>query len=120
MLPIDKVRNIVTKYESLEKELSSGKIAPKLFAQKSKEYSKIGEVINEAKGYIKFQKEKEELSKIVNEKDGDKEMAKLASKELDDLLKKFVVSLLKKAAAKTGNKVDDLLVAQLEKSLFDS
>ena len=40
--------------------------------------------------------------------------------DLDDLLKKFVVSLLKKAAAKTGNKVDDLLVAQLEKSLFDS
>ena len=26
----------------------------------------------------------------------------------------------KKAAAKTGNKVDDLLVAQLEKALFDS
>ena len=39
---------------------------------------------------------------------------------LDDLLKKFVITLLKKAAAKTGNKVDDLLVAQLEKALFDS
>ena len=40
--------------------------------------------------------------------------------DLDDLLKKFVDSLLKKAAAKTGNKVDDLLVAQLEKALFES
>ena len=40
--------------------------------------------------------------------------------DLDDLIKKFVISLLKKAAAKTGNKVDDLLVAQLEKALFDS
>ena len=40
--------------------------------------------------------------------------------DLDDLLKKFVISLLKKASAKTGNKVDDLLVAQLEKALFDS
>ena len=40
--------------------------------------------------------------------------------DLDELLKKFVVSLLKKPAAKTGNKVDDLLVAQLEKALFDS
>ena len=40
--------------------------------------------------------------------------------DLDDLLKKFVVSLLQKAAAKTGNKVDDLLVAQLEKALFNS
>ena len=40
--------------------------------------------------------------------------------DLDELLKKFVVSLLKKAATKTGNKVDDLLVAQLEKALFES
>ena len=40
--------------------------------------------------------------------------------DIDDLLKKFVITLLKKAASKTGNKVDDLLVAQLEKALFDS
>ena len=40
--------------------------------------------------------------------------------DLDDLLKKFVVSLQKKAAPKTGNKEDDLLVAQLEKALFES
>ena len=40
--------------------------------------------------------------------------------DLDDLIKKFVISLLKKAAAKTGNKVDDLLVPQLEKALFES
>ena len=39
--------------------------------------------------------------------------------DLDYLLKKFVVALLKKAAAKSGNKVDDLLVAQLEKALFE-
>ena len=40
--------------------------------------------------------------------------------DLDNLLKKFVITLLKKAASKTGNKVDDLLVAQLEKALFES
>ncbi len=34
--------------------------------------------------------------------------------DLDALLKKFVVSILKKAAAKSGDKVDDLLVAKLE------
>ena len=88
MIPIEKVQSIIDTYEALEKDLASGNIDKKDFVKKSKEYSKIGEVINEAKGYIKFQKEKEELSKIVNEKDGDKEMAKLASKELDDLLKK--------------------------------
>ena len=40
--------------------------------------------------------------------------------DLDDLIKKFVISLLKKAASITCNKVDDLLVAQLEKALFES
>ena len=38
--------------------------------------------------------------------------------DLDELLKKFVVALLKKAASKTGNKVDDKLVGELEKALF--
>ncbi len=39
--------------------------------------------------------------------------------DLDELLEKFVVSILKKAAAKSGNKVDDLLVAQLERALLE-
>ena len=32
MLPIHKVKNIVLKHDSLEKELTLGKIEPKLFA----------------------------------------------------------------------------------------
>jgi peptide chain release factor 1 len=88
MIPLEKIQTIIDTYETLEKDLASGNIDKKDFVKKSKEYSKIGEVINEARGYVKFQREKEELSKIVNEKDGDKEMVKLASKELDDLLKK--------------------------------
>ena len=36
------------------------------------------------------------------------------------VIKEFIISLLKKAAAKTGNKVDDQLVAQLEKALLES
>ena len=39
MVPISKVKDIVTKYETLEKELSSGNIDTKLYAKKSKEYS---------------------------------------------------------------------------------
>ena len=88
MIPREKIQSIIDTYESLEKDLASGNIDKKDFVKKSKEYSKIGEVIKEARGYIKFKEEKEELTKIINEKDGDKEMAKLASKELDDLLKK--------------------------------
>ncbi len=40
--------------------------------------------------------------------------------DLDTVIKEFIISLLKKAAAKTGNKVDDQLVAQLEKALLES
>ena len=40
--------------------------------------------------------------------------------DLDTVIKQFIISLLKKAAAKTGNKVDDQLVAQLEKALLES
>ena len=39
--------------------------------------------------------------------------------DLEDTLKKFVIGLLKKAAAKSGNKVDDQLVAALEKALLE-
>ena len=62
MIPLEKVELIVKKYETLEKELASGDIDKKNFVNKSKEYASIGEVINQAKAYIGFQKEKEELS----------------------------------------------------------
>ena len=42
MVPIDKVKDIITKHNILEKELSSGNIDSKLFAKKSKEYSSLG------------------------------------------------------------------------------
>ena len=88
MIPIEKVKPIVDKYKALEKELASGDISKKDFVKKSKEYSSIGEVINEARGYIGFEKEKNELEKIINEKDSDKEMIKLAENELIQLSKK--------------------------------
>ena len=74
MIPLEKVKSIIDTYETLEKELSSGNIDKKEFVKKSKEYSSIGQVINEARGYLSFEKEKKELEKIINEKDSDKEM----------------------------------------------
>jgi len=88
MIPLEKVQLIVKKYETLEKELASGNIDKKDFVTKSKEYSSIGNVINEARSYISFQKEKEELSKIIDEKNGDKAMIELADNELKELFKK--------------------------------
>jgi len=90
MIPLAKVKLIINKYEVLEKELASGKIDKKDFVKKSKEYSSIGEVIQEAKAYINFQKEKEDLAKIIEEKNGDKEMISLAEQELNELLNKRI------------------------------
>jgi len=88
MIPIEKVKLIVDTYKTLEEELASGDIDKKDFVKKSKEYSSIGEVINEARGYVRFEKEKKELEKIIDEKNGDKEMIKLAENELIQLSKK--------------------------------
>ena len=88
MIPLEKVKSIVDTYKTLEKALSSSDIDKKNFVKKSKEYSSIGEVINEARGYIGCEKEKKELEKIIDEKGGDKEMIKLAENELIQLSKK--------------------------------
>ncbi len=88
MIPVEKVKIIVKKYETLEKELASSKIDKKDFVKKSKEYSSIGAVVSEARAYIIFQKEKEELTKIIEDKNSDKEMIELAENELKELSKK--------------------------------
>ena len=88
MLPIDKVRNIIIKHDALEKELSSGKIEPKLFAKKSKEYSSLGEVLKIAKKYINFENEKKELINMVQDKSNDKDIIDLAQKDLNELIEK--------------------------------
>ena len=88
MIPIEKVKLIVDTYKTLEKELASGDISKKNFVEKSKEYSSIGEVINEARSYIGLEKEKKGLEKIIDEKGADKEIVKLAENELIQLSKK--------------------------------
>ena len=88
MIPLDKIGKIVTKHETLEKELASGDISKKDFVKKSKEYSNIGEIINQARSYLSFDKEKNELEKIIEDKKSDKEMVQLAKSELNDLLEK--------------------------------
>ena len=68
MLPKNKIDDLIEKHSLLEKQLSSGDIDKKKFAEKSKEYSDLNEVINEAKRYQKYDKEKVELEKITDEK----------------------------------------------------
>ena len=88
MVPIDKVKDIITKHNILEKELSSGNIDSKLFAKKSKEYSSLGEIINIAKEYVNFESEKKDLLNMVQDKSNDQEIIDLAQKDLDELIKK--------------------------------
>ena len=88
MIPIEKVKELVTKHNDLEKELSSGNVDPKLFAKKSKEYSNLGEIITVAKEYINFESEKKDLLNIVQDKSNDQEMVDLAQKDLSELIEK--------------------------------
>ena len=88
MIPIEKVKDIITKHDALEKELSSGSIDPKQFAKKSKEYSNLEGIILTAKEYINFENEKKDLVNMVEDKSNDQEMIDLAQKDLNDLIKK--------------------------------
>tara|TARA_B100001057_G_scaffold144432_1_gene144296 strand:+ start:2327 stop:3403 length:1077 start_codon:yes stop_codon:yes gene_type:complete len=88
MVPIDKVKDIITRHNVLEKELSSGKIDPKLFVKKSKEYSSLGEIIKTAREYINFENEKKDLLNMVQDKSNDKEIIDLAQKDLNQLSEK--------------------------------
>ena len=55
MVPIEKVKDLITQHDNLEKELSSGNIDPKLFAKKSKDYSRLGRVILVARKFVNFE-----------------------------------------------------------------
>ena len=84
MIPIDKVKKISERYSTLEKELSTGKVEPKLLAQKSKEYSDLKTIVPIAKEYIDFEKNKIDLDNIIQDKKNDNEMISLATKELKE------------------------------------
>jgi peptide chain release factor 1 len=88
MIPVEKVRAVVVKHDDLEKELSTGKIDSKTFAQKSKEYSELGNIISCAREYLKFDNDQKDLEQMIKDKNSDSEMIALAEKELNQLKKK--------------------------------
>tara|TARA_B100001123_G_scaffold422642_1_gene531811 strand:- start:1259 stop:2338 length:1080 start_codon:yes stop_codon:yes gene_type:complete len=129
MIPLERVKQIVNVYETLEKELASADIDKKEFVKKSKEYSNIGEIINEAKGYLGFEKEKEEITKIIEDKNSDKDMVNLArnelsklSKQKDEYEKKLKIYLLPKDEADKKNAILEIRAGTggLEATLFVS
>ena len=129
MIPINKVRDLISRHTLLEKELSTGEIDKKKFVEKSKEYSDLNDVIKEAKEFSSFETEKKELEKIINDNNSDKEMKELAQFELNDLVKKNEINekkiklfLLPKDEADTKNAIIEIRAGTggLEASLFVS
>jgi len=127
MIPIIKVKNILDSYKNLEKDLASPSLNKKEFVSKSKEYSSLSDIIEYARIYLKYEDEKKELEKILNEKNSDSEIIELAKKEINELDKKFSESqnklkifLLPKDEADSKNAIIEIRAGTggLEASLF--
>ena len=129
MIPLKTIEELIKRHSSIEKELSSGELDNKFFAEKSKEYSDLNEIISNARDYISFQKEKEELEKILNDNSADNDLKKMADLELLDLQnrhktneKNLKLFLLPKDEADKKNAIIEIRAGTggLEASLFAS
>ena len=92
MLPQDKVKNLIERHIKLEKELSSGEVDKNKYAEISKEYSDLNEIIVQAKEYLNCQKETEDLNNIINDENSEKEIKEFANIELEILKKNYLIN----------------------------
>ena len=129
MIPQKTIEELIAKHSILEKDLSSGSIDKKKFAEKSKEYSDLNEIIEIAKKYLSFEKDKIELEKILDDKDTDDELKNMAEIELECLKsehkkieKKLKLFLIPKDEADKKNAIIEIRAGTggLEASLFAS
>ena len=129
MIPAKTIEELLLKHSSLEKDLSSGKIDKKLFAEKSKEYSDVNEIIENARKYLSYEDDRKDLEKIINDSSADKELKDMAELELSDLKTKFEINekklklfLLPKDEADKKNAIIEIRAGTggLEASLFAS
>ena len=129
MIPVKTIEELILKHSTLEKDLSSGDLDKKLFAEKSKEYSDVNEIIENAKNYISFENNKKEIEKILEDSAGDEELKSMAELELIQLQsqyeineKKLKLFLLPKDEADKKNAIIEIRAGTggLEASLFAS
>ena len=129
MIPHKTIEELINKHSLLEKDLSSSKIDKKLFAEKSKEYADLNEIIQNAKKYISYKKDRLEIQKILEDKSSDEELIKMAETELNNLKleyendeKKLRLFLLPKDEADKKNAIIEIRAGTggLEASLFAS
>ena len=129
MIPQKTIEDLINKHSDLEKNLATGKIEKQIFAEKSKEYSDLNEIIDNARKYISFEKEKDELEKIFFDENADDELKRMAEKDLNDLKlnhekneKRLKLFLLPKDEADKKNAIIEIRAGTggLEASLFAS
>tara|TARA_B100000963_G_scaffold344775_1_gene347950 strand:+ start:959 stop:2035 length:1077 start_codon:yes stop_codon:yes gene_type:complete len=127
MIPIDKVREIISKHKLLEEKLSTNIVDKKNYAKISKEYSDLNEILVNAQQYLAFEKNEEDLQKIVSDNLSDEEIKDLAKKEIEELNKnkilnekKLKIFLLPKDDADKKNAIIEIRAGTggLEASLF--
>ena len=127
MIPLKTIEDLISKHSLLEKELSLGDVDKKLFAEKSKEYSDLNEIIEQVKKYSTYDKDKIELEKILEDSSSDSEFKTMAENELKELKsqneiieKKLKLFLLPKDEADKKNAIIEIRAGTggLEASLF--
>ena len=127
MIPEKTIKELINKHSILEKDLSSGTIDKKIFAEKSKEYSDLNEIVEDAKKFITYERDKLELEKILQDQNTDQELINLAQNELTNLKiqyekneKKLKLFLLPKDEADKKNAIIEIRAGTggLEASLF--
>ena len=92
MIPSKTIEELILKHSTLESDLSSGEIDKKQFAEKSKEYSDVNEIIENARKYLSYEDDKKDLEKILNDISADKELKDMAELELLDLKTEFEIN----------------------------
>ncbi len=127
MLPINKVKEIITRYEVLEKSLSQSDIDKNTYVKNSKEYASIGDIIEDVKSYLQIIEDKKSSEKILEDKSEDKELKEMAELELSEikskateLENKIKIFMLPKDEADEKNAIIEIRAGTggLEASLF--
>jgi peptide chain release factor 1 len=127
MIPIDKVENIVSRFNELETILAKPDLKKDEFVSNSKEYSNLNEIITYAKDYLKVLEDLKSTKNILEDKSTDKEFYDMAEKELKDLkqqeeecVKRLKVFLLPKDEADEKNAIIEIRAGTggMEAALF--
>jgi len=115
MIPIEKVKNIILRFEELETILAKPDIKKEDFVKFSKEYSNLNEVISYARNYVKTLDDLDQAKKIIEDKSVDKDLYDMAQYDIqetkkifEELEKKLKVFLLPKDDADEKNAIVEI------------